>query len=59
MYFAGKAPFTSKSTSRRALQIPVLLNQSFGLSLQVGYQRFGTVELSTYSGAVILSVLLR
>jgi hypothetical protein len=35
------------------------LDQSSGLSLQVGYQRFGIDELFTYSGAVILSVLLR
>jgi len=27
--FTGKAPFTSKPTSRRALQISVSLNQSF------------------------------
>jgi hypothetical protein len=59
MYFTGKAPFTRESTSRRALQIFMPLNQSSGLSLQVGYQRFGTDELFTYSGAVILSVLLR
>jgi hypothetical protein len=59
MCVTGKAPSTSESTSRRALQISMSLNQSFGLSLQVGYQRFGTVELFTYSGAVILSVLLR
>ena len=59
MCVTGKAPFTRESASRRALQISVSLNQSFGLSLQVGYQRFGTVALFTYSGADILSVLLR
>lgn len=59
MYFTGKAPFTRESTSRRALQMFMSLNQSSGLSLQVGCQRFGTVELFAYSGPVILNVLLR
>jgi len=47
MRFTGKVPFTSESTSRRALQISVSLNQSFGLSLQVDYQMFDTAEFFT------------
>ena len=58
MRFTGKVSFASESTSRRALQISVSLNQSFGLSVQIDYQMFGTAEFFTYSGAVILSALL-
>jgi len=59
MRFTGKAPFTNESTSRRALQISWSLNQFFGLSLQIDYQILGTAEFFTYSGAVVLSALLR